>query len=531
MGKGRDKRKKLKGTASVGKGALKTERKTQKNEEKKARRDGKAGAGGEDDIDAILAQLDLESAAKSAVRVTADAPPPGARVNCVWLPNGDQKAEEIVMFGGELFDQKADRVYMYGDIFLFNPAKERWTHVESKGPHPRSACAAAVHKKCLYIFGGEFTSPNQEKFRHFRDLWRLDMATWEWDELPCKGGPSARSGHRMVCHRGALYVFGGYYDTGDDVPKYYNDLWRFDLDDLRWAPLGDMRDRWPAPRSGYQFALHGDRLVLHGGYAKARDEDDAELERGAALDDTWCWHFDSGKWERIARAGMAPSKRASFSMVTHKASAYMFGGVADEEAKGGEVIVSNFFNELYQLNLAQGRWYPVALRPPKHADGAETARETAGLGAVLTDDEARRQVAATRIQAHYRGHVVRQAYKLYRVGGAISEVLYSPAAYGIDLSSRAAPKPRARINANMAVVKNTLWLFGGIVEIGDREVTLDDLWKLDLVKLDGWRRVKDNTVGREDFEGAGDGSSDSDEESSATDDDVHLPRVSAVKKK
>lgn len=52
----------------------------------------------------------------------------------------------------------------------------------------------------------------------------------------------------------------------------------------------------------------------------------------------------------------------------------------------------------------------------------------------------------------------------------VAQVLYSPAAYGVDLSSQNAPKPRARINANMCVVKNTLWLFGGIVEIGDKEV-------------------------------------------------------------
>lgn len=50
------------------------------------------------------------------------------------------------------------------------------------------------------------------------------------------------------------------------------------------------------------------------------------------------------------------------------------------------------------------------------------------------------------------------------------QVLYSPAAYGVDLASQNAPKPRARINANLCVVKNTLWLFGGIVEIGDKEV-------------------------------------------------------------
>ena len=30
----------------------------------------------------------------------------------------------------------------------------------------------------------------------------------------------------------------------------------------------------------------------------------------------------------------------------------------------------------------------------------------------------------------------------------------------------------------LAVVGNTLWLFGGTVEVGEREITLDDLWRL-----------------------------------------------------
>lgn len=66
---------------------------------------------------------------------------------------------------------------------------------------------------------------------------------------------------------------------------------------------------------------------------------------------------------------MAPSKRASFSLAVHKDKAILFGGVADEEARQGEVIVSNFFNELYQLNMTQMRWYPVAMRPSQKTSG------------------------------------------------------------------------------------------------------------------------------------------------------------------
>lgn len=49
---------------------------------------------------------------------------------------------------------------------------------------------------------------------------------------------------------------------------------------------------------------------------------------------------------------------------------------------------------------------------------------------------------------------------------------------------------------------NTLWLFGGIVEVGEKEVTLDDVWSLDLAKLDGWCMIKENTCGEAAFKAA-----------------------------
>lgn len=78
-------------------------------------------------------------------------------------------------------------------------------------------------------------------------------------------------------------------------------------------------------------------------------------------------------------------------------------------------------------------------------------------------------------------------------------MLYSPAAYGVDLTTANLPKPRGRINAGVVVLKNTLWLFGGIVEIFDKEITLDDIWCFDLNKYDGWKCIRDNSVGEEVF--------------------------------
>ena len=57
----------------------------------------------------------------------------------------------------------------------------------------------------------------QEKFKHYRDLWRLNLETWRWEQLPGKGGPCGRSGHRMALHGNRLVLFGGFADTGKDT--------------------------------------------------------------------------------------------------------------------------------------------------------------------------------------------------------------------------------------------------------------------------------------------------------------------------
>ena len=40
------------------------------------------------------------------------------------------------------------------------------------------------------------------------------MASWAWEQLPGKGGPNGRSGHRMALHGSQLLIFGGFNDSG-----------------------------------------------------------------------------------------------------------------------------------------------------------------------------------------------------------------------------------------------------------------------------------------------------------------------------
>ena len=110
-----------------------------------------------------------------------------------------------------------------------------------------------------------------------------------------------------------------------------------------------------------------------------------------------------------------------------------------------------------------------------------------------------------------------KAYTTYKLGGKMSELLYSPATYGVDFSSKSMLKPRARQSPMMAVCKNTLWLMGGIVEVRTGcctvymafqglnvasrsaetsvdNIFLDDIWSLGLNSLDGFYTTAKSTT-------------------------------------
>jgi N-acetylneuraminic acid mutarotase len=80
----------------------------------------------------------------------------------------------------------------------------------------------------MWMFGGEFTSPYQQ-FRHYNDFWVLHLSSMKWEQIKAKGGPTARSGHRMCAFKKKIIVFGGFHDNLDNV-KYLDDMYVFDLE-------------------------------------------------------------------------------------------------------------------------------------------------------------------------------------------------------------------------------------------------------------------------------------------------------------
>lgn len=314
-------------TKKPGKGKEKTERKTAKADEKKARREGKK-LSPEDDIDAILLNIQKEEAKKKEVHVEENVAAPSPRSNCSLTIN-PLKETELILYGGEFYN--GQKTYVYGDLYRYDVEKQEWKLVSSpNSPPPRSSHQAVAWKNYLYIFGGEFTSPNQERFHHYKDFWMLDVKTNQWEQLNLKGCPSPRSGHRMVLYKHKIIIFGGFYDTLREV-RYYNDLYVFDLDQYKWQEIkpkpGAM---WPTARSGFQFFVYQDEIFLYGGYSKEVSSEKSS-EKGIVHADLWSLDPRTWEWNKVKKIGMPPSSRAGFSVCVHKKRALLFGGVVDME--------------------------------------------------------------------------------------------------------------------------------------------------------------------------------------------------------
>lgn len=78
----------------------------------------------------------------------------------------------------------------------------------------QGGCSHAGSSRCSAQAASRWQVVLQEKFRHYKDLWRLSLETYTWEQVPAKGGPNARSGHRMTLHKDRLVLFGGFNDTG-----------------------------------------------------------------------------------------------------------------------------------------------------------------------------------------------------------------------------------------------------------------------------------------------------------------------------
>ncbi|KAB0343482.1 hypothetical protein FD754_020408 [Muntiacus muntjak] len=401
--------------------------------------------------------------------------------------------DQLILFGGEYFN--GQKTFLYNELYVYNIRKDSWTKVEIPNPPPRRCAHQAVVVPQgggqLWIFGGEFASPDGEQFYHYKDLWVLHLATKTWEQVRSPGGPSGQSGHRMVAWKRQLILFGGFHESTRDY-IYYNDVYAFNLDTFTWSKLSPS-GTGPTPRSGCRMTVTPQgSSSIYGGYSKQSVRKD--VGRGTQHSDMFLLKAEKGRegkwsWTRINPSGAKPTPRSGFSVaVAPKHQVLLFGGVCEEEEE--ESLEGDLLNDLHFYGPVRNRWFTEQLKGTQ--EPLEVVREVVSEdGTVVTI----KQVLAAQGMA----------------GQLESDDDDSPEEAGV-----APGEPSPRSNATLTVKHGRLYLYGGMFEAGDRQVTLSDLYCLDLHKMEEWTEWLEETDSDEDSEeaeGAGGGGEEAKEDS------------------
>ncbi|XP_064610949.1 kelch domain-containing protein 4-like [Liolophura sinensis] len=520
-------------TEKKGKGKEKTAAKTEKKADKRAKKE--LAEKGEEDIEKLIAEFQEQD--KKRVQVVEEkCAPPSPRSNMTLTAHPDK--DELIMFGGEYFT--GNKMHMYNDLLFYNIKKNEWLKMTApNAPPPRSSHQAVGLSQGggqLWVFGGEFSSPTQSQFYHYKDLWVFHLREKRWEKVNSPGGPSSRSGHRMVSLKKHLFVFGGFHDNIRDY-KYFSDVYMFSLDTYSWTKL-DVSGVGPSPRSACQMAVLPElrRMYVLGGYSKEKVKKD--VDKGIVHSDLFCLMPEGRKtqddllpakwkWQAVSQSGARPSPRCGMSWAVISGNrALAYGGVHDEE-DGDEDLQGVFYDELYCVDIGKGKWFDGVLRGKKEVTVKKKRRkvkeEKAGMveddGAeeyeeVDSEDEVNMQVPEEGIEnlniASEEGNPSETLDTCQeRIPADGRETTFDDGVFKVTLGTGSSTNageesvadikrtasdmdvdvftPSARMNALLAVKNGVLYMYGGIYEEGDKQVTLSDMYSLDTHRLDEWK--------------------------------------------
>ncbi|MCJ1465226.1 hypothetical protein MMC07_003842 [Pseudocyphellaria aurata] len=485
-----------------------------------------AGDSDEDDVDlqSILEEYAKKQAQFLKVTETSCVPPsPRSSATLIGSPSNNK---ELFLFGGEYFD--GAMATFFNDLLVYLIEKDEWRRVTSpNSPLPRSghAWCRGGNSGGIYLFGGEFSSPKQGTFYHYNDFWRLDPPSREWTRIESKGKLD-----------NFILLFGGFQDTSQQT-KYLQDLWIYDCQNFVWHnPTLPPATQKPDARSSFSFHPHELGAVICGGYSRVKsttmvgkqtkggNQSFRSILKPTIHQDTWFLRIIQPqgdvlgpsspviRWERRKKPVNAPNPpRAGATMAYHKGRGILFGGVHDVE-ESEEGIDSEFFDTLLAWNVERNRYFQLTLRRPRATPRKPAEdRGSARRGREKADEaELLRNLAALETKGTIAGADFVEADK-----AADTENLHVKPVKSIHMTM-----PHPRFNAQLAVQDDVLYIFGGTYEHGDREYTFDEMWAIDLGRLDGvqeiYRREVKNWQGSDD-EG---GEFESNDEDDSEDEDM-----------
>lgn len=262
----------------------------------------------------------------------------------------------------------------------------------------------------------------------------------------------------------------------------------------------------PDPRSSFSFLPHESGAVLYGGYSRVKTTAGAggKQAKGGPQrmsfkpmvhQDTWFLRIAPAasdapantpptmRWERRKKPANSPNPpRVGATMAFHKGRGIMFGGVHDVELSE-EAIDSEFFDMLYAWNTERNRFFPLSLRRPRAPGKKQLANQAMKSKDRSKADEEELLQNLRDLEAKGGFHDLPDDDTQVETSKPkeLAEP-EKPMAVRFEM-------PHRRFNAQLAVQDDTLFIFGGTFEKGDREFTFNDMYSVDLDKLNGVKEI------------------------------------------
>eukprot|EP01064_Diplonema_japonicum_P028831 TRINITY_DN4524_c0_g1_i1.p1 TRINITY_DN4524_c0_g1~~TRINITY_DN4524_c0_g1_i1.p1 ORF type:complete len:755 (+),score=221.68 TRINITY_DN4524_c0_g1_i1:359-2623(+) len=319
-------------------------------------------------------------------------------------------ADKMWVLGGECF--VGDETMNYDDVLYYDIPAGEWNQVKPAGK--MAPCARNGHVCCLvngalFMYGGEYTSKNGIDIFHLGDLWRLDLEHLRWNEITSAKVPSSRSACRMVAvSEDSFLIFGGYHDNGSKLKKF-NDLYHVTstAENKTTSRLVKADGAKPPARSGCCLGATGSTACVYGGTSSS----------GNALGDMWVIDTAAATpvWRELefSRNGLTPRSGIVMTMLEAD-QAVFFGGLSETAVDTGKkkkkkVVIQH--NDTWTLDLAERSFKEVQSSDP--------------------EDKAR---------------------------------------------------PSPRYSAGITSCKGAVYVFGGVLEVDKGQTTLGDLWRATVQK-------------------------------------------------
>jgi hypothetical protein len=182
-----------------------------------------------------------------------------------------------------------------------------WHEVTDQSSLPRWG-HVAVHdakRDRMLVFGGQGIDGRERN-----DVWALDLASLQWQEVPTSGAPSPRTDLAGVLDPGGdrLIVVGGRQGLATSIAE----VWALDLASNTWSSLPE----GPPARHDLPIASDGSHAWVFGGAGVLFQ----------SLDDLWQFDFASNQWTQLPDDGVRPIARGSSSFAYWNGALYLYGG-------------------------------------------------------------------------------------------------------------------------------------------------------------------------------------------------------------